>query len=66
MKKRISILAGMAIAGVLILVFARGQVQTILAADSKASDAIRPFNVHISQAVIYDLRKRISATRMAR
>ena len=78
MKKRISILAGMAIAGVLILICARGQVQSMLAADSKAagdltsgrmtsatltSDAIRPFHVHISEAVITDLRRRIAATR---
>lgn len=63
MKKRISIITGMAVAGVLIMVFARGHAQTILAADSKASDAIRPFHVHISQAVISDLRKRIAATR---
>jgi pimeloyl-ACP methyl ester carboxylesterase len=63
MKKRISILAGMAVAGFLILLFVRGQVQTILAADSKSSDAITPFHVHISQAVISDLRKRIAATR---
>ncbi len=63
MKKRISIFAGSAIAGILILLFARGPVQTILAADSKSSDVIRPFRVHISQAVISDLRKRIAATR---
>jgi pimeloyl-ACP methyl ester carboxylesterase len=63
MKKRINILAGMAVAGLLILVFAHGHVQTILAAESKSSDAITPFHVHISQAVISDLRKRIAATR---
>jgi pimeloyl-ACP methyl ester carboxylesterase len=63
MKKRISILAGTLISGALTLICACGEAQNTSITDTKASEAIRPFHIHIPQAVITDLRNRIAATR---
>jgi len=63
MEKTKRIRAGKIITGALILFAAPGFAQTGANSNFKTSDAIRPFHIHVKDAVLLDLRKRIAATR---
>ncbi|HTD38983.1 MAG TPA: epoxide hydrolase N-terminal domain-containing protein, partial [Mucilaginibacter sp.] len=65
MKKNRNILTGIitaGIAGALTLFGGTVSAQSH-AGKSKSSEAIRPFHVHVSQAALDDLHRRIQATR---
>jgi pimeloyl-ACP methyl ester carboxylesterase len=63
MKKTKNILASTMLSGALALQGSIANAQGESYADKKSSDAIRPFRVHIPDADVKDLRKRLQATR---
>jgi pimeloyl-ACP methyl ester carboxylesterase len=63
MKKHQSILASLVVTGSLLLSAATNSAQTGPAINAAASDAITPFQIHIPEAALTDLRQRVVATR---
>jgi len=62
MKKTKKVLAGMMVTGAMLMQGAVSDAQTP-APDTASNEAIRPFQVHIPDAELQDLRQRIQATR---
>jgi pimeloyl-ACP methyl ester carboxylesterase len=63
MKKNKNALASRVITGALFLLVSTGFAQTIPASNGKASEAIRPFHIHVKESALADLRRRVAATR---
>src|SRR5438552_85506 len=63
MTKTKSILAGTILSGALALQGSPSSAQNGAIAETTSSESIRPFKVHVSDAELADLRKRVLATR---
>src|SRR5829696_10055574 len=63
MKKTKNMLAGTVMAGAIVMQGAISQAQPGPSVGTNSIEAIRPFKVHVAEADLIDLRKRILATR---